>query len=580
MVFVAPSWAPALPDLPDSVTIEEFINSESHGRFPLAESRDPYTCGLTGLTRSAADVVRRVDLVARALGKRLGFNPNEGTAWERVVAIYSVNAVDFLPVALAVHRLSGIVTPANAAYSVAELEHQLRSSEAKAIFTCASLLDNALAVARTLGIPEDRVFLLPTPGAAAHSGRAASVPTVDDLAAEGRGLAPVERPRWIRGQAARQPAFLSYSSGTSGLPKAVIISHRNVIANIVQLCLPEVGTRRQLGIRTQTSLGVLPFTHIYGLVMVSLVAHYRGDQIVVLPKFDLAAVLAAVQRFRIEELKVVPPILIQISRRPELCAKYDLSSIRWLFSGAAPLGSEVIDDLLKQYPKWKIGQGYGMTETSPGVSMSIETDCLLGSSGSLIPGTVAKLIDTEGNEVTEHGKPGELLIQSPSVVLGYLNNEKANAETFIWDKDGRWLRTGDEAVIRRSSQGSEHLFITDRIKELIKVKGHQVAPAELEAHLLAHPFVSDCTVIPVPDDRAGEVPKAFVVKTKAAAPRSDADIATALCKHVEDHKARYKWLNGGVEFIDAVPKSPSGKILRRLLKDKERQARKKRAAKL
>lgn len=221
-----------------------------------------------------------------------------------------------------------------------------------------------------------------------------------------------------------------------------------------------------------------------------------------------------------------------------------------------------------------------MTEASPTVSSTSELDQLPGSSGCLLPGVYGKVIDADGKEVTGYEERGELLVQGPNVVLGYLNNEKANAETFVTMEDGRWLRTGDEVVFRKSRLGHEHLVIVDRIKELIKTKGHQVAPAELEAHLLDHDFVDDCAVIPVPDDRAGEVPKAFVVKSKKAAGKSDDEVAKAITQHVEKTKARYKWIKGGVEFIDVVPKSPSGKILRRLLRDKEKEARRAAGAKL
>lgn len=201
-------------------------------------------------------------------------------------------------------------------------------------------------------------------------------------------------------------------------------------------------------------------------------------------------------------------------------------------------------------------------------------------------------MSTEGKEITSYDTPGELVLRSPSVVLGYLNNAKATKETF---EDG-WMRTGDEAVIKVGPKGTEHVFIVDRIKELIKVKvsllahravknrkltreqGMQVAPAELEAHLLTHPAVADCAVIAIPDDAAGEVPKAIVVKSPSAGP-DDAAIQ-AIKKHVEDHKARHKWLKGGVRFIDAIPKSPSGKILRRLLRDQEKGARRKAGGKL
>lgn len=217
------------------------------------------------------------------------------------------------------------------------------------------------------------------------------------------------------------------------------------------------------------------------------------------------------------------------------------------------------------------------------VCSSSEKDIWFGSSGCLIPGVTAKILSIEGTEITGYDQPGELVVQSPSVVLGYLNNDKANKETFIEDTDGkgRWMRTGDEAVVRVAPSGNEHIFIVDRIKELIKVKGLQVAPAELEAHLLTHPSVADCAVIPVDDDAAGEVPKAFVVKSNSVGlEENDRMVMREISKHVSDHKARHKWLKGGVEFIDVIPKSPSGKILRRLLRDKERESRRKKGAKL
>lgn len=166
----------------------------------------------------------------------------------------------------------------------------------------------------------------------------------------------------------------------------------------------------------------------------------------------------------------VPPIVITLLRNQEIAKKYDLSSVRFLYTGAAPLGTETVAEVLKLYPHWHVGQGYGMTETATGISSTMENDIFPGSSGCLIPGTRAKIIDAEGNEVTEYEKPGELLYQGPSVTLGYLNNEKATAETFVWDNDGRWIRTGDEVLVRLSPKGNEHLVIVDRMKELIKVK--------------------------------------------------------------------------------------------------------------
>ncbi|KAI1379725.1 acetyl-CoA synthetase-like protein [Hypoxylon crocopeplum] len=577
MVFTPPAWVPQLPfDPPDSVPLHEFWSSERYGRQPLAKSRNPYTCGITGKTYTTAEMTERYNLLARSLSKRMGWRVSEETPWDKVVGVFSFNSIDYMMSTFAVHRLSGIVTPANAMYSAAELGHQLKSSGAKALITCIPLLDTALKAARSCNIPDDKVFIMQLPG------QFDSVPfkTLDDLIDEGQSLPEVEPLVWSKGQGARQVAYLCYSSGTSGLPKAVMIAHRNVIANMMQIRWHEDPGRRAKGVETQAQLGLLPFSHIYGLVVVAQGSTYRGDAVIVLPRFELKTLLETIQRFKINFMHIVPPIVIQMLRNPELCAKYDLKSLRFVYTGAAPLGAETHDDMLKAFPFLDVGQGYGMTETSTVVISTGENDVMIGTSGSLVPACRAKLIGEDGNEITEYDKRGELWVQSPSVTLGYLNNEKATTEAYVWDHDGRWMRTGDVAVVRKSTSGYEHIAVVDRLKELIKVKGHQVAPAELEAHLLSHPSVNDCTVIPVPDESSGEVPKAFVVKAASAASRPDEEVSREICKWVEEHKARYKWLKGGVEFIDAIPKSPSGKILRRLLKDQEREKRRASGAKL
>ncbi|SPO01635.1 probable phenylacetyl-CoA ligase [Cephalotrichum gorgonifer] len=579
MVFHPPSWVPQLPiDPPDSVPLAEFMRQEQFGRHPSSHSRNPFTCGLTGRTYPVAEFFQRSELIARALAKRLGWSPNEGTAWDKVLAIFSLNTIDYITAAYGVHRLSGIVTPANAAYSAEELQHQLRSSGTKALITCVPLLETALRAAKGAGIPEKNVFILDLPGLKGKHDRAFT--SVEDLVSEGRKLAELEELRWVRGQGARQAAFLCYSSGTSGLPKAVMISHRNIIANVLQHTTYESVGRRQRGVDVQNVLGFLPFSHIYALVVIAHSCTFRGDGIVVLPKFDFVPFLKSVQEYKINQLILVPPVIINMLQNKDICRKYDLSSVRFVFSGAAPLGDETIREVQEMYPAWTIAQAYGMTETSVVVTSPSEHDIYPRASGSLLPSIKAKIIDADGNEVTEHEKPGELLIQSPAVVLGYLNNEKATSETFVFHDDGRWIRTGDEAVMAVSPSGNEQIVIVDRIKELIKVKGYQVAPAELEAHILAHPYVSDCAVIQIPDPKSGEVPKAFAVKASLAASLADDEVAKAIVKHVADHKAPYKWIKGGVEFLPEIPKSPSGKILRRLLRDQEKAARKKTGAKL
>ncbi|CAI6081990.1 unnamed protein product [Clonostachys chloroleuca] len=579
MVFSSPSWVPSLPiDPPDSIPISEFMQNEAYGRCPIAKSRDPFTCGITHRTYSTSEFFQRAEYLARAFAKHLQWQPNEGTPWEKVVAIFSFNTIDFVTAIYGVHRLSGIVTPANAAYSAAELTHQLKSSGAKALITCTPLLPTALEASRSVGIPDENVFLFDIPETESTSRFPHA--RVEDLITSGSRLGDIDQLRWTSGQGARQTAFLCFSSGTSGLPKAVMISHYNVISNVLQNVTFDSVSRARKGVTTQAVTGFLPFSHIYGLVIAAHTNTWRGDQVVVLPRFDLHKFLKSVQDFKIRQLLVVPPIIIQILRYKEICAKFDLSSVKFVFCGAAPLGEETIRDTKELYPQWTIAQAYGMTETATVVTASSEDDVLTKGSGSFLPGAKGKIIDSEGKEVTEYDKPGELLVQAPSVVLGYLNNEKANAETFVHHSDGRWIRTGDEALVTLAPSGNEHVVIVDRIKELIKVKGHQVAPAELEAHILAHPHVSDCAVIQTPDDHSGEVPKAFVVKSSLAASLTDDELASDIMKHVADHKASYKQLRGGVQFLELIPKSPSGKILRRLLRDKERDERRIKGPKL
>ncbi|KAG7108031.1 Acyl-CoA ligase easD like protein [Verticillium longisporum] len=353
MVFTSPAWVPKLPiDPPDSITIDEFMNTEKYGRYAGAKSRNPYTCGLTGKTYTVPEVRQRVDHLSRAIGKKLDFTPNEGTEWDKVVALFSLNTIDYVPLTHAVHRLGGAVTPASAAYSAPELEHQLRSSGAQALFTCEPLLETALKAAKAAGIPNERIFILATPGSTARLPFA----TLDELVEEGKKLPAVEPLRWTKGQGARQVAYLCYSSGTSGLPKAVMISHFNVIANILQYTTYDSVARKKLNIETQVDLGLLPFSHIYGLIIITHSNSYRGDEVIVLPKFDIKTFLSAVQQYKIAQLYVVPPIVIQIIRNQQLCSQYDLSSVRYLYAGAAPLGSETIDEVTKQYPAWHVGQ--------------------------------------------------------------------------------------------------------------------------------------------------------------------------------------------------------------------------------
>lgn len=554
---------------------------EEHGRSPFSKSKDAYVCGITGRKVTPREQKENYTYLARALAKEFGWKVNEGTEYDKVCGIFALNTIDVMTVNWAIHRLNGISSPANAAYNADEVKYQLENASAQALFTVLPLLDTALAGAKKAGLDRSKVYLLPMPGDD-ESKYPQDIKTFKQLLEMGKTLPELEPVKWSKGQGARQTAFLCYSSGTSGLPKGVMISHHNVIANTLQIKTYDSKHRDTLGKDyREVALGLLPQSHIYGLIVICHCSTYLGDTVIVLPKFDIKQYLNSIQKYKINTLYIVPPIIIQMVKQKDLCSKYDLRSVRAIFTGAAPLGPETAEELSQQYPEWRVRQGYGLTETCTVVCSTNPNDIWFGSSGCLLPGYKARVITVEGNEITGYDQPGELLVQSPSVTLGYLKNDKATRETFVDLDDGRYMRTGDEVVFRKAPSGNEHVWIVDRIKELIKVKGLQVAPAELEATLLSHPAVADCAVIPIPDDAAGEVPKAFVVKSNSVGlEESNAAVARSIQRFIEKEKARHKWLKGGVEFVDVIPKSPSGKILRRILRDKERAARQKKGPKL
>jgi acyl-CoA synthetase (AMP-forming)/AMP-acid ligase II len=251
----------------------------------------------------------------------------------------------------------------------------------------------------------------------------------------------------------------------------VEISHFNIISNILQRTTFEAPWRKQnTNDATEVVMGFLPFSHIYGLVLICHTSTYRGDQVIVLPKFDLANFLQSIERFKIYELFVVPPIVVLMTNNLEVLRKYDLSSVKFLYTGAAPLGKESVMAMQSLYPDWQVCQAYGLTESATVVSSTTRADKWHGSSGSLLPGAEVRIVSADGNDIEEYDTPGELWVKAPSVVIGYLDNEKATKETFSEDRNGRWLKTGDEGEIRVCpASGNEHVWIVDRIKELIKV---------------------------------------------------------------------------------------------------------------
>jgi acyl-CoA synthetase (AMP-forming)/AMP-acid ligase II len=280
-----------------------------------------------------------------------------------------------------------------------------------------------------------------------------------------------------------------------------------------------------------------------------------GATIVTMPRFDLEQFLSAIQKYRVTLSHIVPPIVLKLAKEP-IVSEYDLSSLKTIFSGAAPLGPELSKECMQRI-KCGIRQGYGMTETSPVTHSSPADPARMkhGSVGTAAPNTEVRLVDPATGAELGPNQEGEICVRGPQIMKGYLNNLEATARTI---DDDKWLHTGDIGYADEDG----HFFVVDRVKELIKYKGFQVAPAELEAVLLTHPAIADAAVIPVRDDEAGEVPKAFVVIKQET---SAEEIMEFVAARVAPHKKIRE-----VEFISQIPKSLSGKILRRVLIEQER----------
>jgi 4-coumarate--CoA ligase len=339
---------------------------------------------------------------------------------------------------------------------------------------------------------------------------------------------------------------LPYSSGTTGLAKGVMLTHRNLVSNIEQV-LGTVAVGED-----DAFVAVLPFFHIYGMQVLMNTGLRAGATIVTMPRFDLEQFLSLHQEHHLTCGFVAPPMVVALAKHP-IVDNYDLSALRWINSGAAPLSAELAIECGERLG-CEVVQGYGMTELSPTSHATPSGMFKPGSVGVTVPNTEVKIVDLVTQSPLGIDEDGEVWIRGPQVMKGYWNNDAATKNTI--DDDG-WLHTGDIGHI----DADGHLFIVDRLKELIKFKGFQVAPAELEALLLTHPQIADAAVIGLPDDEAGEVPAAYVV-LKPGQDTTAADIQSFVAKNVASYKQVRK-----LTFVDAIPKSASGKILRRVLRD-------------
>lgn len=475
--------------------------------------------------------------------KKYGLKPGD------TVSLFSQNTV-WYPVAMyAGLRVGAKISGASPAYNTEEMTFALKTADAKFLMTTPGSMEVAAASAAAAGLPKENVFLL--------EGELPGYTTIKELIQIGKSygdssqtpafkLPPGKKNKDVCG-------FLSFSSGTTGLPKAVMISHQNVIAQCLQIQQITPVTQKKI-------MAVLPLFHITGLVHQMHLPILLNAEVIMLPQFTMEKMLDVIVEYKLGELLLVPPILIRLVRDP-IVDKYDLSHVTRFSSGAAPLSEEIIQLLQKKFPGTGFKQGYGMTESCSCITAHPPEKFdykYAHSGGAIVASTEVKILKEDGTE-GDVNESGEVLARGPQVVMGYLNNEQATRDTF--DEDG-WLHTGDQGAI--DEEGMIH--IQDRIKELIKVKGIGVAPAELEDLLLGHEKVEDVAVMGIKDDYSGELPKAFVVLKKGVS--ADTAVGKELMAYVKEKKVRYKWIKE-VEFIDEIPKSASGKILRRMLRDKQ-----------
>ncbi|MEU9197721.1 4-coumarate--CoA ligase family protein [Streptomyces hundungensis] len=459
-----------------------------------------------------------------------------------VLALHSPNSVLYPVVFYGASRAGAAVTTVHPMCTAEEFAQQLADSRARWIVTVSPLLDTARRAADLVGTIQE---ILVCDRAEGHRS------VVHDLLA---GDAPGTPVPAVPIDPAQDIAVLPYSSGTTGAPKGVMLTHRNIATNLAQLhpLVPMVPGDR--------ILAVLPFFHIYGMTALLNAPLQAGATVVVLARFDLDPFLRAIERHRITGLYVAPPIVLALAKHPAV-DRYDLSSIEYIVSAAAPLDPRLAQACSDRLGLPPIRQGYGMTELSPAthiVPLATENPPP-GAVGRLLPSTEMRILrlDDPGRDA-DPGEEGEIAIRGPQVMKGYLGRPEATAA--LIDPAG-WVHTGDVGRV----DGDGWLYVVDRVKELIKYKGFQVAPADLEALLLTHPAIADAAVIGVPDTDGNEVPKAFVVRGPGAA---DLD-ADAVMAHVAERVAPYKKIRR-VEFIDAVPRAASGKILRRELRLREK----------
>ncbi|KAF7139952.1 hypothetical protein RHSIM_Rhsim06G0008700 [Rhododendron simsii] len=511
----------------DSLDVTTFISSRAHhGNIAFVDAS-------SGNHLTFSDVWSAVDSVSSSLSTM-------GVRKGHVVLLLSPNSIFFPIVCLSVISLGAVITTTNPLNTTQEIAKQIADSKPVLAFTTPLLLSKIA----DSNLP---IVLIGEKSTANGIIRFVQmnpvVTTLEDMMKEKPSESRVKE-RVTQ----NDTATLLYSSGTTGVSKGVISSHRNLIAMVQNLL-----TVLDSGGRQRVYICTVPMFHIYGFAVFAIGLLASGTTVVILSRFDMDDMFLSIEKYRVTDLPLVPPILVaMVSGADQIKRKYDLGTLHSVVCGGAPLSREVIEGFLEKYPMVEILQGYALTEsTGVGVSAdSLEESRRYGTAGLLSPNMEARIVDPESGEALSVGRRGELWLRGPAIMKGYFSNAEATAS--ILDADG-WLRTGDLCYI----DDDGFVFVVDRLKELIKYKGYQVPPAELEALLLTHPEIVDAAVIPFPDKEVGQYPMAYVVR-KNGSNLSESAVMDFVAKQV----APYKRIRS-VAFIASIPKNPSGKILRK-----------------
>ncbi|TDL90621.1 AMP-binding protein [Meridianimarinicoccus aquatilis] len=475
---------------------------------------------VTGDSLTAAELEADIRALAGGLSEA-------GWGAGATIAILAPNMPAYVTVFHGAAFAGATITTINPSYTAPEVAHQLQDSGAQLLVTVSAALETAQAAVSGMDMP---IAVIDGDGEANGA-----MPLSSLMSAPLAAQVPVDLDTHV--------LALPYSSGTTGLPKGVMLSHRNLVVNVDQALVPVPVYPGEM------TVAFLPFFHIYGLTVMMNMYLSAGAGLVTMPRFDLETLLRAIQDHKMRMLCLVPPVALVLAKHP-LVEEFDLSALKVVISGAAPLGSATTDAISTRLGCTAM-QAYGMTEMSPVSHACCDGYLKPGSIGALVPGTAARIVVPETGQDAAPGGKGELWIKGPQVMLGYHGNPAATAETMA---EGGWLRTGDLASVDENGSFAIH----DRLKELIKMHGFQVAPAEVEAVLLEHPNIQDAAVLGRADDTGDEAVVAYVVTGDGQVP----DLAA----HCEARLAHYKH-PAKVYSVDAIPKSASGKILRRVLRD-------------